>query len=68
MSKKPDFASALEIKTEQLSIINQFSSSLLQLEKLDELFAYVASQVVKRLGFVECVIYLAEPDKKNYLK
>lgn len=65
MSKKPDFASALEIKTEQLSIINQFSSSLLQLEKLDELFAYVASQVVKRLGFVECVIYLAEPDKKK---
>lgn len=65
MSKQSDFASALEIKTEQLSIINQFSSSLLQLEKLDELFEYVTSQVVKRLGFVECVIYLTELDENK---
>lgn len=51
----------LESKTEQLSIINQFSSSLLHLTKLDELFEYVTTQVVNRLGFVDCVIYLADP-------
>ncbi|WP_208856744.1 EAL domain-containing protein [Pseudoalteromonas rubra] len=51
----------LESKTEQLSIINQFSSSLLQITHLDELFDYVTSQVVSRLGFVDCVIYLTDP-------
>ncbi|MCQ8877621.1 EAL domain-containing protein [Pseudoalteromonas shioyasakiensis] len=60
MSNKVDIPTALELKTEQLSIINQFSSSLLQLDELDELFEYVTTQVVKRLGFVDCVIYLAD--------
>ncbi|OUS73225.1 bifunctional diguanylate cyclase/phosphodiesterase [Pseudoalteromonas sp. A601] len=60
MSNIVDIPTALELKTEQLSIINQFSSSLLQLDKLDELFEYVTTQVVKRLGFVDCVIYLAD--------
>ena len=59
MQNKIDLSSALEVKTEQLSIINQFSSSLLQLDRLDELFDYVTTQVVKRLGFVDCVIYIA---------
>lgn len=59
MSNNVDSPTALELKTEQLSIINQFSSSLLQLDELDELFEYVTTQVVKRLGFVDCVIYLA---------
>ncbi|MDO6834952.1 GGDEF domain-containing protein [Pseudoalteromonas carrageenovora] len=57
-----DAARALEIKTDQLSIINQFSSSLLQLDTLDELFEYVTTHVVNRLGFVDCVIYLADRD------
>ncbi len=60
MSNIVDIPTALELKTEQLSIINQFSSSLLQLDELDELFEYVTTQVVKRLGFVDCVIYLAD--------
>lgn len=57
----------LESKTEQLSIINQFSSSLLQITQLDELFDYVTSQVVSRLGFVDCVIYMAD-ECANYLE
>ncbi|OCQ18442.1 diguanylate phosphodiesterase [Pseudoalteromonas luteoviolacea] len=57
----------LESKTEQLSIINQFSSSLLQITHLDELFDYVTSQVVKRLGFVDCVIYLTDQNQ-NWLE
>ncbi|GAA58513.1 GGDEF protein [Pseudoalteromonas sp. BSi20652] len=60
MSHKTDATKALEIKTDHLSIINQFSSSLLQLDTLDELFAYVTTQVVNRLGFVDCVIYLSD--------
>ena len=60
MQNKVDLSSALDAKTEQLSIINQFSSSLLQLDKLDELFEYVTTEVVKRLGFVDCVIYIAD--------
>lgn len=57
----------LESKTEQLSIINQFSSSLLQITQLDELFDYVTSQVVSRLGFVDCVIYLSD-EHSEYLE
>lgn len=60
MLSTTDTTKALEVKTEQLSIINQFSSSLLQLDTLDELFTYVTTQVVNRLGFVDCVIYLAD--------
>ncbi|EGI72112.1 hypothetical protein PH505_bx00170 [Pseudoalteromonas distincta] len=60
MSYKTDATRALEIKTDQLSIINQFSSSLLQLDTLEELFKYVTTHVVNRLGFVDCVIYLAD--------
>ncbi|CAI86257.1 GGDEF domain-containing protein [Pseudoalteromonas sp. HL-AS2] len=60
MPNKVDIITALEVKTDQLSIINQFSSSLLQLDTLDELFEYVTTQVINRLGFVDCVIYLAD--------
>ena len=60
MSNTIDTTKALETKTDQLSIINQFSSSLLQLNTLEALFSYVTTQVVNRLGFVDCVIYLAD--------
>ncbi|WP_462163760.1 EAL domain-containing protein [Pseudoalteromonas xiamenensis] len=50
----------LESKTEQLAIINQFSSSLLHITQLDELFDYVTREVVSKLGFVDCVIYLTD--------
>ena len=63
MSNNIDTSKALETKTDQLSIINQFSSSLLQLNTLEELFSYVTTQVVNRLGFVDCVIYLADDNQ-----
>ncbi|HCP97631.1 MAG TPA: bifunctional diguanylate cyclase/phosphodiesterase [Pseudoalteromonas sp.] len=63
MSNNIDTSKALETKTDQLSIINQFSSSLLQLNTLEELFNYVTTQVVNRLGFVDCVIYLADDNQ-----
>lgn len=52
----------LESKTEQLAIINQFSSSLLHITNLEELFDYVTCEVVSKLGFVDCVIYLKSPN------
>ena len=67
MPKSLDTAFALEVKTDQLHIINQFSSSLMQLDTVEELLEYVTSEVVSRLGFIECVIYLAD-DKTRTLK
>ncbi len=55
----------LEKKSRQLSIINQFSLSLLQLQSLDELLKYVCGDVVSELGFVDCVIYLCDEDAKE---
>ena len=65
MSNRLDTAFALEVKTDQLRIINQFSSSLMQLDTLEELLDYVTSQVVNRLGFIECVIYLADDETRT---
>lgn len=67
MSKNLDTAFALEVKTDQLHIINQFSSSLMQLDTVEELLEYVTSQVVSRLGFIECVIFLVD-DKSRTLR
>ncbi|WP_440053659.1 bifunctional diguanylate cyclase/phosphodiesterase [Pseudoalteromonas sp. T1lg65] len=53
----------LESKTEQLSIINQFTSALVHHTQLTELFDYVTTQVVNKLGFVDCVIYLVDEQK-----
>lgn len=50
----------LQRKAEQLAIINQFASSLIHLTQLDELFDYVSKEVVLKLGFVDCVIFLAD--------
>ncbi|WP_199525210.1 EAL domain-containing protein [Pseudoalteromonas sp. bablab_jr011] len=65
MPKHLDTASALEVKTDQLHIINQFSSSLMQLDTIEELLEYVTSHVVNRLGFIECVIYLADDEART---
>ncbi|WP_213608526.1 EAL domain-containing protein [Pseudoalteromonas sp.] len=65
MSNSIDTSKALETKTDQLSIINQFSSSLLQLNTLEALFSYVTTHVVNRLGFVDCVIYLADDSQST---
>ncbi|MBQ4833265.1 GGDEF domain-containing protein [Pseudoalteromonas sp. MMG010] len=60
MTIKENHDRRLELKAEQLNIINQFSSDLLQLDTFTELFSYVTEQVVSKLGFVDCVIFLAD--------
>lgn len=67
MHKKPIVSAAisndlpeLQQKSQQLSIINRFSLSLIEINELDELFHYVTTEVVSQLGFVDCVIYLCD--------
>ncbi|SFC38226.1 diguanylate cyclase/phosphodiesterase with GAF sensor [Pseudoalteromonas denitrificans DSM 6059] len=55
----------LQQKSHQLSIINQFSLSLIQINDLEQLYSYVVNEVVSQLGFVDCVIYLADHSKKE---
>jgi len=64
-SKTSDNLDQLEQKSQQLSIINQFSLSLIQINNLEQLFNYVVNEVVSKLGFPDCVIYLADHEKKE---
>ncbi|WP_372768822.1 EAL domain-containing protein [Pseudoalteromonas sp.] len=55
-----DNVDAMTSRANQLSIINEFASSLIRIVDLDELYDYVTHQVVKRLGFDECSIFIAD--------
>lgn len=56
--------SLLQQQSKQLSIINQFSLSLIEINELNELFHTVTTKVVSQLGFVDCVIYLCDQQKQ----
>lgn len=64
-TKPSDLLDPLEQKSHQLSIINQFSLSLIQINNLEQLFSYVVNEVVSKLGFPDCVIYLADHEKQE---
>lgn len=49
---------ALKRQTKYLNIINEFSIALMELNKLEEVYQYVTKDVVARLGFHDCVIYI----------
>ncbi len=52
------------ISTESyLRILNQFSLSLIEITNVDDLVWHVAMEVVGKLDFVDCVIYLADPEQ-----
>lgn len=59
-----DNVDAITTRANQLSIINEFASSLIRIVDLDELYDYVTHQVVKRLGFDECSIFIADLEKQ----
>ena len=59
-----DNVNAITTRANQLSIINEFASSLIRIVDLDELYDYVTHQVVKRLGFDECSIFIADLEKQ----
>jgi PAS domain S-box-containing protein len=54
----------LERKEALLRTINEFALKLLTIPNKNELVWYVAREVVGRLGFSDCVIYLAGPERK----
>ena len=55
----------LERKRSLLKTINDFALRLLGIATQSELVWYVAREVVGRLGFVDCVIYLVDPSNNR---
>lgn len=53
---------SLQRQTRYLNIINQFSIALMGLNTLEEVYWYVTKDVVAKLGFEDCVIYILNPD------
>ncbi len=56
--------SDLERKEVLLKTINDFALRLLEISTSAELLWYVARQVVARMGFDDCVIYLVDEDRR----
>jgi len=46
-----------------LRTLNEFALKLLEMPTRSELLWYVAREVVARLGFDDCVVYLVDPDR-----
>ena len=53
----------LERKEVLLRTINEFALNLFAIRTTGDLVWYVAREVVGRLGFIDCVIYLIEPER-----
>jgi len=48
---------------ETLRIINSFALQLISVPSQQDLVWYVAREVVGRLGFADCVVYLFDPEE-----
>ena len=55
---------SLKRQTKYLNIINQFSIALMALNKLEDVYRYVTEDVVAKLGFHDCVVYIYNPDNQ----
>lgn len=53
---------------EQLKVLNKFARDLMQLSSAEELIWYVVEEVVGQQGFVDCVIYLHDPDRNTLVQ
>lgn len=49
---------------QRLQILNKFAQNLIQLSTRSELIWYVVEEVVGQLGFIDCVIYLYDENRK----
>ena len=49
---------SLKRQTKYLNIINQFSIALMELNNLNDVYQYVTKDVVAKLGFEDCVVYI----------
>ncbi|WP_191250233.1 GAF domain-containing sensor histidine kinase [Kordiimonas sediminis] len=48
---------------DHLQVLTQFAKDFIRMHSADDLLWYTAQEIVGRLGFVDCVIYLYEEDK-----
>ncbi|MCY7293309.1 MAG: histidine kinase [Ferruginibacter sp.] len=55
-------------KLELEQIINYFSNSLIDKKKVDEVLWDVAKNLIARMGFVDCIIYLWNNDKTKMIQ
>lgn len=53
---------------ETLKILNRFSIAVHSIHDRNDLLWYVAREVVDKLGFVDCVIYVLDPDEKALIQ
>jgi len=58
----------LKAQLEMEQIINFFSSSLVSMNTREEVIWDVAKNLIYKLGFANCMIYLWNEDKPNYCK
>ena len=49
-------------RKDQLQIIKKFAASLTDKNTVDEIIWDVANNVISKLGFIDCVIYLIETE------
>lgn len=56
-------ASGLPMDVSTLRTLNQFAVDLIQIPSIEDLFWYVAQNVVGKLHFVDCVIYKANDEQ-----
>lgn len=61
-------ASQLKSKLEMEQIINYFSNSLIDKNTIDEVLWDVARNLIGRLGFVDCMMYLWNEDKTRMIQ
>lgn len=52
---------ASDVDHQALRVLNSFAIDLMRIPSKDELAWYVASEVVAKLGFSDCVVYYVEP-------
>ena len=60
--------SRLEKNEAYLRVINRFAADLINIRTMHDLAWHVAREVVGNLGFVDCVIYLLGPNKRNLVQ
>ena len=66
-NEKQDLETLLR-KSRYLEVLHEFALSQVHLNTLDEILWNVAKTAIAKLGFVDCVIYLLDDDKKTLVQ
>lgn len=63
-----ELIAAIQQKETYLKVLNKFAVSLIQIKSQEDLLWFVAKEVVGQLGFVDCVIYLLDPNDQTLVQ